>query len=47
MRQDIQGGLFRASIPDGDLDEHILGRGLGIFDKDIEIAILIKDASIQ
>ena len=36
-----------AAVAGRDLDQNILGRGLGIFDEDVEVAILIEDARVQ
>src|SRR5215470_19287369 len=46
-RQHVEGGWRRPPVPDGDLDEDVLGAGLGVFHEHVEVAILIEDARIQ
>ena len=44
--QDIQRGCLRAAVMGGDPDQHILGVCLGIFNENIKVAPVIKDASV-
>ena len=38
---------FRTAIVHGDSDQHVFGIGLGVFDKHIEVAVVVEDARIQ
>ncbi len=38
---------LRAAVVDGDLDQDILGRFLGVFHEHIEIAVLVKHAGVE
>ena len=40
-------GRFRPAIEGSDADESVVWPAFGIFDKDIEIAVFVKDAGIQ
>src|SRR5271156_4971497 len=40
-------GWLRPAIGDADLDEEVLSRVLGIFHKNIEVAIFVEDSGIQ
>ena len=46
-RQELQLGRFRPAVVDRDLDQHVLGAGLGIFDEDVEITVLVEDPGID
>ena len=46
-RQDVQLGRFGAAVVDGDLDQDVLGRLLGILDEHVEVAILVEDAGVE
>src|SRR5262249_38314878 len=46
-RQHMKFGSFRSPIVNGDLDQNILRRLLCIFDEDIEVPILIKNAGVD
>ena len=43
----MQRRLVRSTIRDGDKDENVFGRILGILDEHIEVAVLIEDAAID
>src|SRR4051812_44645183 len=43
----MQRCILRAAIVGSDLNQNVVGLGLGIFDEDIEVAILIEDAGID
>ena len=45
--QDVQPGLRWAPVMHGDLQENILGRGLRVFDKDVEVPAFIEDPGID
>ena len=46
-RQDVQPGRLRAAVVNADLDEDLLGGLLGVFHKDVEVAILSKHPRID
>ena len=46
-RQHVQLGRFRAAVVDGDLDQDVLGRLLGILDEHVEVAVLVEHARIE
>ena len=46
-RQQVKLRRFRAAICRNDADADILGRNLGIFDEDVEIAIFVEDPGID
>jgi hypothetical protein len=37
---------FRAAVPHGDPHEDVLGGSLGVFDKHVKIAVLVKDSGV-
>jgi hypothetical protein len=43
----MEGGLFRATVAHFNAHADIFRTGFGIFYKDIEIALLVKDPGIQ
>ena len=43
----MQGGGFRPAIAGGDAHEQIVGIDAGIFDKNIEIAVIVEYAGID
>ena len=43
----MEGGRFGAAIEGGNLDQHVLGGGLGIFDGDVEVAVVVEDAGVD
>ena len=43
----MQLGHLRAAVVDADLNEDILGGFLGVFDENIEVAIVIKDSAVK
>ncbi len=45
--QKMQGRGFRPTIPGGDFDENVFNVGLGVFEEDIEVAVLREDARIE
>ena len=47
LRQDMNGRRVRPAVVDGDPHEHIVGIGLGIFDVDVEVPVVIEDAGID
>ena len=46
-RQDVQLGRLRAAVVDGDLDQDVFGRLLGVLDEDVEVAILVEHAGVE
>src|ERR1700684_4692691 len=46
-RQQMQGGWFRPAIDRVDSDAHVLGSGLGVFDEDVKVAVLVKNAGVE
>ena len=46
-RQDVNGRRVRSAVLDRDLDEDVFGRGLGVFDEHVEVAVLIEHARIE
>ena len=46
-RQQIDIGRFRAAIGNRDLDTDVVRLGLGIFDEDVEVAVVVEDAGID
>src|SRR6266487_2060691 len=45
--QNVQVSRLRSAVESSDADENIIGTSFGIFDKNIEVAILTKDACIE
>ena len=43
----MQLGRLGAAIVDGDLDQDVLGRRLGVLDEDVEVAVLVEDAGVE
>ena len=43
----MNGRSFRSAIMNRDPHEHVFRPGFGVFDKDIEIAVIIEDARIE
>jgi hypothetical protein len=43
----VQLGCLRPAIPDCQLDQDVLGRFLGILDKDVEVTILIENPGMK
>ena len=46
-RQDVQAGRVGPAVDRGDADENVVGIGLGVFDKDVEVAVLVEDAGVD
>ena len=46
-RQDVQLGRLGAAVVDGDLDQDVFGRLLGVFDEHVEVAILVEHAGVE
>ena len=46
-RQDVQLGRLRAAVVDGDLDQDVFGRLLGIFHEHVEVAVLVEHARVE
>ena len=46
-RQDVQFRCLRTTIVDGDLNQDVFGRVLGVFDEHVEIPILVEDAGVE
>jgi len=46
-RQQMQPGLVRPPVVHGDLDQHVVGRRLGVLDEHVEVAVLGEDAGVQ
>src|SRR3984893_19274600 len=46
-RKDMKGGCVQPTIPDRDFDQNLLRRLLGVFDKDVEIQVLVKYTSVE
>src|SRR5580704_13591795 len=40
-------GRFRTAVYGGDLDEYVFDIGLGVFNKNIEVPVLRKNASVE
>ena len=38
---------FRAAIVDRDFDQHVFRIGLGVFHKNIEVAVIVEDAGVE
>ncbi len=38
---------LRPAVVDGDADGHVLGRHLGVFDEDVEVAVVVEDAGVE
>ena len=47
LRQKVEHGRFRAAIVDRHPEQGVVGRGLGIFHEDVEIAIRVEDAGVE
>ena len=47
VRQQVQFGGFRPAVDGLDANANIFRPGLGIFDEDIEVAVLIEDSGVQ
>ena len=47
LRQHVQQHLVGAAIADGDLEQKIVRRCLGVFHKHVVIAIVVKDAGVE
>jgi hypothetical protein len=45
--QQMQFGLFRAAVPDRDLDQDVRRRCLRVLDKDVEIAVLAENSGVD
>ena len=46
MRQDVDGRGFRPAIVNGDAHQNVIWRGLGVFDKDVEVTVVVKNARV-
>ena len=46
-RQHVQRCRLRPPVVDGDPDQDVLGRFLGVFHEDVEVAILVEDAGVE
>lgn len=46
-RQQVEGGFVGAPVVRGDLDQHVLGAVFGVFDEDVEVAVLVEDAGVE
>ena len=40
-------GRFRAAIVDGDLDQDVFGRLLGVFHEHVEVTVLVEHARVE
>ena len=47
LRQEVQLGCLRTAILDRDLDQDVVGRGLGVFDEYVPIAVAVEYARID
>src|SRR5262249_14761580 len=47
LRQDDERRLFGAAILDGEARQDVVGRGLRVFDRDVEIVIPFEDAGVR
>ena len=43
----MQLGLFRAAVPDRDLDQEVRRRCFRVLDKDVEIAVLAENSGVD
>ena len=43
----MQGGRLRPAVLDGDANEYVLRRGLGVLHEDVEVAVFREDAGIE
>ena len=46
-REQMDRGRFRTAVMNGDLDQNVFGIGLGVFDKHIEVAVVVEDAGVE
>ncbi len=46
-RQQVQGCLVGAAVVRGDLDQQVVGTGLGVLDEHVEVAVLVEDAGVE
>src|SRR5262249_31100286 len=46
-RKQVQFAIFRSPVVDRDADQNIFRSSFGILDKNIEVAIVIEDASVD
>jgi hypothetical protein len=47
LRQHMDNGLFGSTIVDGEPQDDVLGTFLGVFDVDVEVAVVIEDAGVE
>src|SRR5215469_2737017 len=47
VRQEVEVGSFRASIECFDANTDVIGLALGVLDKDVEVAVRVKDAGVE
>ncbi len=47
LRHNVQASFFRAAIDDGDLHQHVVRVGFGVFDENVEVAVVVEDAGID
>jgi len=45
--QEVEFGWVWSTIGGGDTDQDVVGRTLGIFDENVEVAVLVEDARVQ
>src|SRR4051812_24405463 len=46
-RKQVQRRWLRSAVLDADLNKHIVRGGLGVFDEDVEIAVVIENAGVD
>src|SRR4030095_366 len=46
-RQDTQPGRFRPPVVHGDTDKHVFWSLLGVFDKNVKVAVVVKYAGVE
>src|SRR5258708_19866315 len=46
-RQDVKSGWVRSAISHAELDQDVLGRLLGVLNKNVKVAIVIEDTCIE
>ena len=47
LRQDMDLGVLRAAVMDGDEQQQVVNRRLGIFDEDIEVTVIVEEAGLE
>jgi hypothetical protein len=47
LRQQVEGGGVRAAVVGRDLQEQVVRPGLGVLDKDVEVATIVEDAGVE